>query len=205
MWNVNIYLYSRTFNYTENQRKKYKMTRKEIHDLHENTESSSEGDGVFSPDLYSRSSRLSDYDNICQVIFVTENCCDSKLVTNDLNDLDLDNQAKSIYVWIKILNHMFYKCNFCRKAADIILSHNKSIPMFLYLPFQAAHHPLPTPPKHYLVLSGYYWNNLQHFSLQDKYQNRKVYQDIFRVRNDDHKRAATITVNIRSIKFSSVT
>ena len=55
-----------------------KMTRKEIHDLHENTESSSEGDGVFSPDLYSRSSRLSDYDNICQVIFVTENCCDSK-------------------------------------------------------------------------------------------------------------------------------
>ena len=149
-------------------------------------------------------------DSLTMIIFVKlfswlKIAVTQKLVTNDLNDLDLDNQAKSIYVWIKILNHMFYKCNFCRKAADIILSHNKSIPMFLYLPFQAAHHPLPTPPKHYLVLSGYYWNNLQHFSLQDKYQNRKVYQDIFRVKNDDHKRAATITVNIRSIKFSSVT
>ena len=34
---------------------------------------------------------------------------------------------------------------------------------------------------------------------------QRLIDDIFRVKNDDHKRAATITVNIRSLKFSSVT
>ena len=35
-------------------RKKYRIKQRKVHDLHENTNTSYEGAGVFSPDLYSR-------------------------------------------------------------------------------------------------------------------------------------------------------
>ncbi|XP_023342636.1 arylsulfatase B [Eurytemora carolleeae] len=41
---------------------------------------------------------------------------------------------------------------FSRKAVSVIEAHNSSRPLFLYVPFQAPHAPIPTPPEKYRTL-----------------------------------------------------
>ena len=96
-------------------RKKYRIRQRIVHDLHENTNSTYEGAGVFSPDLYSRLVILSEF-----------------LQQRLSRSLDL-----TIYL--------------SRKAARLIMNHNKSVPLFLYLAYQSTHYPIPTPPRQYLV------------------------------------------------------
>ena len=74
------------------------------------------------------------------------------------------------------------------------MNHNSSVPLFLYLAYQSTHHPLPTPPRHYLVKLAVSNKSQKGNLFQAKYDNRSVYQDHLGRRNDDKRRAATITV-----------
>ena len=74
--------------------------------------------------------------------------------------------------------------NHCRKAVEIILKHNKSLPLFLYLAFQAPSMNLQKPPEKYLKIYRNKNNKM-----------KKIYQEHLL---DDHQalyRAAAITVS----------